>query len=520
MNISNDLSVQLIKKISKFFIEYCLDKSAINESARSPLNIKITNQLQAEQNLSYTSQHGHSVSIPQTELQASPNLSFLIGLSGGLDSVVLLHLLVVLKKRLIDNKDSHLGLPSCMKIVSIRAIYIHHGLSPNADAWALHCQNLCDELGVEFHISYVQINKKDGGIEASARKARYDAFERHIRNQEILLTAQHLDDQAETFLLALKRGSGPCGLSAMPPVKRFAKHYWHARPLLDITRETLRQYAVLNHLSWIEDESNLDDRYDRNFLRLNIIPQLQNKWPSINHAIVKSAALCFAQETLLEELLTPTLLTLINSEDESLAIEPILSFSDEKRDAILRMWCRQMIGISPSFEQLRRMWDEVALSRLDSQATVEILKDMNTKTALHIKRYKKRLYCVRIFDNVKEIISKPLDLEQGKEINLPWLASPITIQTILNDLDKQLTQLRQRALLSDYQYKIVNGPVSIHFGLSGSTKLDLLGHGFSKTLKNLWQAYDIPPWKREQVPFVFVDNKLLMAITLFTVRIN
>ena len=216
----------------------------------------------------------------------------LVAFSGGLDSTVLLH-------QLVQWRTENPG-------VALRAIHVHHGLSANADAWVTHCENVCQQWQVPLVVERVQLAQEGLGIEAQARQARYQAFARTLLPGEVLVTAQHLDDQCETFLLALKRGSGPAGLSAMGEVSEFAGTRL-IRPLLARTRGELEQWALAHGLRWIEDESNQDDSYDRNFLRLRVVPLLQQRWPHFAEATARSAALCAEQERLLDELLVDDL---------------------------------------------------------------------------------------------------------------------------------------------------------------------------------------------------------------------
>ncbi|MDF3009104.1 MAG: tRNA lysidine(34) synthetase TilS [Enterobacter kobei] len=191
-----------------------------------------------------------------------PHRQLLVGFSGGLDSTVLLHQLVCWREQQPD--------------VSLRAIHVHHGLSAHADEWVEHCQALCAQWQVPLSVVRVRLNLAGESIEAQARQARYQAFRETLIPGEVLLTAQHLDDQSETFLLALKRGSGEA-------------------------------WAQQHALRWIEDDSNQDDKYDRNFLRLHILPVLNTRWPHFADAVARSAALCGEQEQLLDELLAEEL---------------------------------------------------------------------------------------------------------------------------------------------------------------------------------------------------------------------
>ncbi len=274
----------------------------------------------------------------------------LAAFSGGLDSTVLLHQLVLWRERHPD--------------VTLRAIHIHHGLSPHADSWVRHCETVCERWQVPLVVERMTLADNGLGIEAHAREARYRAFAQTLLPGEVLATAQHLDDQCETFLLALKRGSGPAGLSAMGERSPFAGTLL-LRPLLRETRKTLEQWAVRHGLCWIEDESNQDDAYDRNFLRLRALPLLQRRWPHFPAAVARSATLCAEQERLLDELLASDLTDCITAEG-TLRLSPLMLMSDVRRAAILRRWLAMRNAPMPSRDALERIWQEVALARDDA----------------------------------------------------------------------------------------------------------------------------------------------------------
>lgn len=208
-----------------------------------------------------------------------------VALSGGRDSVVLLHAL------------SRLALPN-----PLLALHVHHGLSPQADAWAAHCALLCRNLGVPLQVERVEVELASGsGLEAAARTARYRAFAACAA--ETLLLAHHAGDQAETVLFRLVRGSGVTGAAAMLPERRWGRQRL-LRPLLAVTPEELATYAQAHSLSWVEDESNADRALSRNFLRHEILPRLGARFPGTQHALVQAAAHFAEADDLLSELAT------------------------------------------------------------------------------------------------------------------------------------------------------------------------------------------------------------------------
>ncbi|RMH91175.1 tRNA lysidine(34) synthetase TilS [Lysobacter pythonis] len=205
----------------------------------------------------------------------------LVGFSGGLDSNVLLHALARTYKE------------------AVRAIHVHHGLQPEADAWAAHCQRICAELKVPLVVARVQVNDHGHGPEAAARHARHSAFTAHLRPGETLALAHHRDDQAETFMLRALRGSGPDGLAAMREWRNFHHgHLW--RPLLPLPRAWLLEYAHAHGLRWIEDPSNAHTDLDRNWLRHEVMPKLAARWPQAAAGFARAAALQAEAVTMLQ----------------------------------------------------------------------------------------------------------------------------------------------------------------------------------------------------------------------------
>lgn len=212
-----------------------------------------------------------------------PDERLCVGLSGGCDSVVLLHVLTALG---LGNR--------------LHAVHVHHGLSPNADAWANFCLDYCDTLGIPLALHHVNVDASDGqGLEAAARKARYAAFAECTG--ECILLAQHRGDQAETVLFNLLRGAGVTGAAAMPSVRRLGRLRL-MRPMLDVSRREIESYATERGLAWVDDESNLDRSLTRNFLRHEVLPAINGRFPAAELALAQAANNFSEASGLLDEL--------------------------------------------------------------------------------------------------------------------------------------------------------------------------------------------------------------------------
>ncbi|PVZ85375.1 tRNA lysidine(34) synthetase TilS [Serratia sp. S1B] len=395
----------------------------------------------------------------------------LVAFSGGLDSSVLLHLLVQLRQQQPD--------------LMLRAVHVHHGLSGFADSWVGHCQQQCEYWQIPLVIQQVTVDGRDGGIEAAARAARYRAFSETLLVGEALLTAQHLDDQCETFLLALKRGSGPAGLSAMA-ARTYLGNNLLLRPLLAFSRQQLELYAQQQQLTWIEDDSNQDCRFDRNFLRLNVLPLLNQRWPHFAAATARSASLCAEQEQLLDELLAEQLALLLDQQN-SLSITGLQTCSDAKRYALLRRWIA-LFGISrPTRDGLHKLWYQVALSQADAEPQLQLGE-------YQIRRFRQRLY----------LLPRMSDLSEKQ---LPWRCdAPLVLPDGLGTLRVGEGECRVRKPQQHEQ-------VSIRFAAQGRVRI--MGRHGSRPIKKVWQELSIPPWLRQRTPLLYYDEQLIAAIGLF-----
>ncbi|MEZ9316813.1 tRNA lysidine(34) synthetase TilS [Vibrio lentus] len=410
----------------------------------------------------------------------------IVAFSGGVDSRVLLELAA-------QYAQTH-G-------IECRAVHVHHGLSENADHWVEQCQAWCDALSVSLAVERVSLDINSGeSVEKLARDARYQAFQQHIRQGDVLVTGQHIDDQVETFLLALKRGSGPKGLSSMAKVMSFGEAFI-VRPLLSVTRADIEESARDMDLTWVEDESNQDLRFDRNFIRHQVTPTLTERWPSFRESVSRSAQLCAEQELLLDELLESHFQQALggsNSKSQSLSIEALSQHSDLLRARLIRMWISHCNQPMPSQKQLKLIWDEVACAQADANPKL-VLNDVE------IRRFDNQLYLVQdtkdLSNWVSEIlIDENLLLPDGLgEIHLNSLPS----DSVTHNCDSQSLSLSN----TSESLRVIFNPE----GLSAHP----VGRGHSRKLKKLFQEYQVPSWLRRRTPILMDGDRVIAVLGLF-----
>ncbi len=416
----------------------------------------------------------------QVDAQLVTGGRLVLALSGGVDSRVLLDLLS-------RYQQAH---PQ----VACLAVHVHHGLSDNADTWAKLCVKWGEQTGVDVAVERIQLDLGNGeSIEKIARDARYDVLEKYVMANDVLLTGQHLDDQLETFLLAMKRGSGPKGLSSMAESMPFGGGRL-CRPILSVERSEIEDYARQRGLEWLEDESNQDIRFDRNFLRHEITPLLKSRWPNLHTAVSRSARLCAQQERLLVELLEPKLSQLLD-EQGGLHFEPLFAESKEQRSFLLRLWLQKQGATLPSESQLDVLWQQVALAQQDANPRLSLSDGQ-------VRRFKNRLFYIAKSNDVSHWASTWSTSELQP---LPDGLGTLAIQNIkVLDSNSRMTLSREKLPLS---VEVVFNPqgLSAHpYGRIGSRKL-----------KKLFQEYGVPSWLRQRTPILLAKEKVIAVAGLF-----
>lgn len=380
-----------------------------------------------------------------------------LAFSGGLDSTALLHLL------------------HAQGIKGLHALHVHHGLQDTADAWARQCQAQCRRLKVPCEVLHVEIDPKDpAGPEAAARMARYKALRSKMGAGDVMVTAHHRDDQAETVLLRLLRGAGVAGLAAMRPVTTFASGtLW--RPLLQTPRAGILAYAKSAKLKWIEDPHNHAPRYARSYLRQDVMPRLREHWPQADVSLARAAEHCAEATSLLDELALQDLGTL--RRDETLDVAALQALSAARRRNALRYWLGERGFDAPAAAMLERLEREVLQARIDAQPLLNC-------GAYEFRRYRDQLHVM------SPLPSAPSGIE------LAWDG---TGRLELPAGCGVLTSTARKALLH---------PLVIRFPGGGET-LRTGGASRTRTLKNLFQEAAVPQWQRLRTPLIYSEGQLV-----------
>ncbi|MFT5806656.1 MAG: tRNA(Ile)-lysidine synthase [Moritella dasanensis] len=437
-------------------------------------------------------------------LTARP-LQIVLAYSGGLDSHVLLHLLSRYKE-LYPQHD-------------YLAVHVHHGLSANADAWLTHCQLTAGGLGINFVAEKIILNVGSReSLEAKARSARYQAIAKHLTAESLLLLGQHLDDQLETFLLQLKRGAGVKGLSAMAANMPFALQAGCqiVRPLLTQPQQALVDYARQANLTWVEDESNNDASYDRNFLRHHVIPNLKQRWPGIASAVHRSAELCAEQQALADEIAQIDLVTCEHA-FSGLKITALETLSKIRRNNVIRFWIASQQLPMLSRHHLDKLWLEVVNAADDANPQL-------SSQAGQFRRYQGVLYHQLKYAELKNVVIAIADT-QTQRIALPdnigflYLREhlPEHLRESLQDsLPNTVNNMLQHTRSCRVKAPLAGERVTIRF--RGEGKCHPVGRNGSRSMKKLYQEYQVAPWLRDRIPLIYYDDALVCAVGLWVCK--
>ena len=400
-----------------------------------------------------------------------------MAVSGGLDSTVLLHTLAALRGELA---------------VPISALHVDHALQADSARWGEHCAQLCAGLSIPLRQVRVDVGCcKDKGLEATARQARYRAFEDELGEGEMLLSAHHQDDQAETLLLQLLRGGGVHGMAGMPLLRSLGRG-WLARPLLDVGRADLLAYAERQGLDWIEDPSNRDTRLERNYLRHELIPLLAQRRAGVGKVLARSAAHFAENAELLDELAAADMTGC--ADGEGLLIPVLCRLSPARQRNLLRYFIRQQGLPLPDHRRLQAVLDDFLPAAVDAVPLV-------SWSGAELRRYRDRLYAMTPLPTLPET-GWELRWDGYGVLQLPDGLGCYRLVERDGGLDPRWLQGHEWTIRLRH----------------GGERLRLPGHAHHASLKGLLQQAGIPPWRRERLPLLYIDGVLAQVAGLWTTQ--
>lgn len=390
-----------------------------------------------------------------------------VAYSGGVDS----HVLLALVARFHQERGGF----------KLRALHIDHGLQLDSVLWAEHAADICSELNVPIVVRKCEAEGGSQGPEASARRARYRAFADSLYESEHLLLAQHEDDQAETFLLQALRGSGPDGLSAMPAKRPFAKGAL-VRPLLACSQQSLVDCANQLELDWIEDPSNQSADFDRNYLRLEIMPLIRKRWPSAAQTLSRSSSRSAAASRVLMSVARQDLESVRVIGKPELSLSALKALPRERCYAAIRLWVREHSLPMPRLQDLVQVQYDLINAKYDSNGIVNIRE-------YQFRRYRDSLCLTSSEDQTKPF--RYVWKAPYEDLFIDETGVSITIQECI----------RQGIRLPS------EGEVTVK-SRSGGELIQIGNPAFHKSVKKILQESSIPPWQRNSVPLIFIGEVL------------
>ena len=404
-----------------------------------------------------------------------PMRGYRVALSGGADSVALLHALCRLREALAP--------------AQLSAVHVHHGLNEQADVWEEHCLRLCAELGVPIRVTRVDAGAGPGeSPEAAARQARYRAMAALLGAEEALCTAHHQRDQAETLLLQLMRGAGPAGLAAMPALAPLGRG-WLARPLLDTHPAALRDYLARHAVQWTEDPANTDGRFDRNYIRHEILPRLESRWPGVQRTLARAAGHQADGAALGQCLAVMDLATARGPLPGTLSADACRQLPAARARNLLRGWLAERGLPVPGAAHVGAIVQELVAARADASPLV-------TWPGAEVRRYRQMLFA-----------STPMPKHDASRI-IPWTpGKPLALE----HGELRVVSVEARGLSVE---RCAGVPAQVRFR-QGGERFQPAGRRHGTALKKLLQDAGVPPWLRDRIPLIYVDGELAAVAGLW-----
>jgi tRNA(Ile)-lysidine synthase len=411
--------------------------------------------------------------------EVKPGEDVTAALSGGIDSVVLLEVLRALARPLGFR---------------LNALHVNHGLSPNADRWEGFCRAHCTRRRIAFKAVKVAVRGDGKNIEAEARAARYAALAQ--LGSKVVVLGHNRDDQGETILLQLLRGEGSRGLSAMPVARELSTQESPAgslvkdappvilRPLLEVSRSEIERYAARKRLRWVEDESNSQERFARNFLRTRIMPSLERRFPGCQATLARSSFHLAEASHLLDQLAKIDWPAVVDG--ERLRVAGLEALGQARAANLLRFFLLSRGLPAPATRHLDEILRQLCTVRRDADPL------------LHLGQV-----CLRRFKGWIELA--PLQQVDTQATLVPW-AGQVQLD-LPNGGELRVQVTRGRGVSAA---KLAGGAVTIRWRRGGE-RMRLNSARPRRTLKNLLQEARIPPWQRERMPLVYLNDELVWA---------
>lgn len=418
-----------------------------------------------------------TTSIQQFFKRYPDTSKYVVAFSGGLDSTVLLHIM------------HELNLPMC-------AVHINHHLQQESDAWEQHCKHISGLWKIPFTAKHVQINKiPQKSLEESARDARYKILFELIGTQNCLVTAHHKNDLAETLLLQLLRGAGPAGLAAMS-IEQNLLAGKHLRPLLEYTRTELLEYAKQHSLNWVEDLSNDLLNFDRNYLRKEIMPRLVERWPGALQTLSRVADLQADAISCLRELASLDLQSAKTKKSQILNVKALQNLSRARLNNALRGWIQDHEMRTPNKKLLDHIVKDIVIKEDVESSPVQTWEEGE------VRRYRDQIYLM------KPLSSHDPSQEYQWRIDRPLHIESLNRTLRPTDLD------RHGVVLPEGTQELI-----VRFR-SGGERLKPFGKKHHRSLKNLFQEADVPPWERDRIPLLYCEDQLISVLGYWNAAIN
>ena len=404
-------------------------------------------------------------SYKKNSIEKNSPLKIKIALSGGCDSMVLLHALKQLQ--------SEISMP-------LQAVYIDHGLSKKSQDWCDFCRKFCNDIEVPFQSKAINIeNMSELGIEGAARELRYQALT--SSDEGVVVTAHHENDQAETLILQLIRGAGLKGLASMPEFDD-TKKIW--RPFLKIQRKDIENYAAINDVHHIEDDSNHDTRFDRNFIRKEILPKVYKRFPYAAKTISRSASLIAEGLVLHQSIAEEDSKQYFSENLTRLNLLMMQDLSQERAINLIRWWLEKNEQKMPSLKIMQEIYKQIISIKKDAQINIHISHDTS------IRAYKSQLRLVPITIN-------------KKDYEFFWRGED---EIILPDMSRLIFKKSKGSGISIK--KLGTNTIRIQ-NRKGGERFKPVHNQPTRTLKYLLQKSQLPPWERDNLPMLFIEDHLV-----------